>query len=192
VSDVLRNPSDVKINGRQDMPEPLYEGSGAGPAGPGPGVPEEVRPGAVGGQAKAGRPAEKGRRRGRETSPRQAQLTVRFSAGEAAAVAEAAQRAGLTVTGFTATASLAAARGLPAPRAVVSRQQLAVRAQLVEAMAARTELRRLGTNVNQAVRVANTTGAVPPRLLALAAQVEAAVSAVTDVIADLAGRSGSV
>lgn len=116
-------------------------------------------------------------------------MNLRVSEEEAAELITAAERAGLTVTGYAAAAALAAAVGQPAPRAAVSRRQLAAREHLVEAMAARTELRKLATNVNQAARVANTTGTVPPWLAALAARTSAAVTSVETSIAAIAGRA---
>ena len=67
----------------------------------------------------------------------------------------AAGRAGLTPSGFVGAAALAAARGVAVPG--VSGE----RAALAELMAARVQVRRFGTNVNQAVAALNASGEAP-------------------------------
>jgi hypothetical protein len=74
---------------------------------------------------------------------------------EYAAVELAAGRAGLTPTGFVATAALAAARGTVPPVPSQTRQALA------ELMDVRAQVRRVGGNVNEAVAQFNSTGQAP-------------------------------
>ena len=87
-------------------------------------------------------------------------ITLRLSDEEHAAVAAAAQLAGLTLAGYGARAALAAARGGEPPT------QAPLRDALAELMLARTQVRRFGTNVNQAVAALHATGSPPPALLA--------------------------
>ncbi len=82
-------------------------------------------------------------------------ITVRLDDTELAAIELAAGRAGLTPTGYVGAVALAAARGTVPPAPSQTRQALA------ELMAARTQLRRFGTNVNQAVAALHTTGESP-------------------------------
>ena len=82
-------------------------------------------------------------------------ITVRLEYTELAAIELAAGRAGLTPTGYVGAVALAAARGT-VPSAPSATQQA-----LAEPMAARTQLRRFGTNVNQAVAALHTTGESP-------------------------------
>lgn len=85
-------------------------------------------------------------------------MLLRYSDEEYGAVAEAAQAAGLTPSGYAAEAALAAAHGLEAPATAPLREAL------LELMAARGQVRRFGVNVNQAVRELNATGEAPPWL----------------------------
>lgn len=102
------------------------------------------------------------RRHGRDRTHvlpgRRRSVLLRYSDEEYAAVVAAAQAAGLTPTGYAAEAALAAARGLEAPSV------LPLREALVELMAARGLVRRIGVNVNQAVRQLHATGDAPPWL----------------------------
>ncbi len=82
-------------------------------------------------------------------------VSVRYTDTEYTHLAEAAERAGLTATSFLAEAGLTAARSTAAPASSP------VRELLVELIAARTQLRRVGVNLNQAVRALHTTGAPP-------------------------------
>ena len=72
-------------------------------------------------------------------------VQVRFVEEEFAAIELTAGRAGLTPTGYVGAVAPAAARGT-VPSAPSATQQA-----LAELMAAWTQLRRFGTNVNQAV-----------------------------------------
>ena len=82
-------------------------------------------------------------------------VTVRLGEEEYAAVVLAAGRAGLTPSGFVGRAALAAAEGAALPG--VSGE----RAALAELMSARVQVRRFGTNVNQAVAALNASGEAP-------------------------------
>jgi ABC-type transporter Mla subunit MlaD len=80
--------------------------------------------------------------------------------------------------------ALAAARGTVPPTPSATRQALA------ELMAARTQLRRFGTNVNQAVAALNATGEAP-EWLALAVETTArAVRRVDEAAEALMRRRG--
>jgi hypothetical protein len=127
-------------------------------------------------------PARRGRDRDHLASGRRRRLFLRYSEGEFGEVAEAARRAGLTPTGYAAEAALAAARGGQSPRQEPWREALA------ELIDARTQVRRFGSNVNQAVRALNASGE-PPEGLNRAVDVTArAVEAVDRAAADLVRR----
>jgi hypothetical protein len=89
-------------------------------------------------------------------------LRVSYSDAELAAVRMGAAQAGLTLAGFVAAAALAAAQGQPPPAPPVSREAVAELAQ------AHRQVRRLGTNLNQAAAKLNS-GEVPPVWLERAA-----------------------
>jgi hypothetical protein len=80
---------------------------------------------------------------------------LRYDEHEYEAVRDAAQRVGLTPTGYAAMAALAAATGRPPPTPDPLREALA------EVLVARTQVRRFGVNVTQAVRELNSTGQAP-------------------------------
>jgi hypothetical protein len=80
---------------------------------------------------------------------------IRYDEAEYAAVCDAARKVGLTPTGYAAQVALAVATGTPPPAADPLRDAL------VELIAARTQVRRFGVNVNQAVRELNSTGQPP-------------------------------
>lgn len=82
-------------------------------------------------------------------------MNLRLSEGDYDALAEAAGTTGLTPAGFATEAALAAAGGEGMP------EHRAVRTLLVELMAARTQVRRYGVNVNQAVAQFHATGEAP-------------------------------
>jgi hypothetical protein len=86
---------------------------------------------------------------------RQRAVQVRFSEEEFAAIELAADRAGLTATGYVGAVTLASAGGTAAPTPARTQQAL------TELMAARAQIRRLGGNVNQAVAALNSTGEAP-------------------------------
>jgi hypothetical protein len=99
-----------------------------------------------------------GRRR-RRTSGRTYRLTLKFTAAEIAPVREAAAASGLTPTGYAASGAVALARGQVRP--LPSSMGEALR-ELVEA---RTQLRRFGVLVNQAVAALHSTGTPPASLM---------------------------
>jgi hypothetical protein len=100
----------------------------------------------------------RGRRR-RRTSGRTYRLTLKFTADEFAPVLEAASASGLTPTGYAAAGAVALARGQVRP--LPSSMGEALR-ELVEA---RTQLRRFGVLVNQAVVALHSTGSPPTGLM---------------------------
>jgi hypothetical protein len=108
-------------------------------------------------------------------------LRVSYSDAELAAVRAGAAQAGLTLAGFVAAAALAAAQGQPPPAPPVSREAVAELAQ------AHRQVRRLGTNLNQAAAKLNS-GQTPPvwleRAVALA---ERALTRVEAAAAQLNG-----
>jgi hypothetical protein len=92
------------------------------------------------------------RRRSRQAARRPRTVQFSLSEGEFAELSEAAARSGLARGAFAAEAALATARG---PQA---RVWSPLRAALAELMAAAGLVRRVGTNLNQAVARLNATG----------------------------------
>ena len=92
------------------------------------------------------------RRRTREAVPRPKVVQFSLTEGEFDDVSGAAERCGLARGAFAAEATLAAARGVQA------RQASPLREALGELMAAAGLVRRVGTNLNQAVARLNSTG----------------------------------
>ena len=89
-------------------------------------------------------------------SPRRGrQIKLRYTDAEYAAIARAARHAGLTPTGYAADAALAAATEAAAPTLAPWRSALQ------ELMQARNQVRRVGTNINQAARTINADGEAP-------------------------------
>ena len=127
-----------------------------------------------------------GRRAGRDREhlrpARARQVKLRLSEREFADLADAGRRAGLTPSGFAADAALAAARAEP------PRVDEPWRRALAEVMAARTQVRRFGTNVNQAVRVLNATGDPPDWLDVAVARTTRAVESLDAAAAGLAAQ----
>jgi len=99
---------------------------------------------------------------------RRFEVKALFDDSEATAVRAAAALAGLTPSGYVATAAVSAAR--PATNAAVgSPVVVGDRAVLAELLAARTAVRRYAVNVNQAVVLLRTTGGGEPVWLRSAA-----------------------
>jgi len=100
---------------------------------------------------------------------RRFEVKALFDDSEATAVRAAAALAGLTPSGYVATAAVSAAR--PATNASVGSPVVvgADRAVLAELLAARTAVRRYAVNVNQAVVLLRTTGGGEPVWLRSAA-----------------------
>lgn len=107
-------------------------------------------------------------------STRTEQVRLRLTPEELALVREAAGRASLTVSGYAAEAALAAARGLEAPSLAPWREAL------TDLMLLRGQLRRIGSNLNQASRVLNSEGEAPVWLDRVVELVERRVQAVDD------------
>ena len=92
------------------------------------------------------------RRRSREAVPRPKVVQFSLTQAEFDEVSEAAARSGLARGAFAAEVTLAAARGTQARVASPLREALA------ELMSAAGLVRRIGTNLNQAVARLNATG----------------------------------
>jgi uncharacterized protein (DUF1778 family) len=96
-----------------------------------------------------------GRDRDHHSPRRGRQIKLRYTDTEYNAIAQAARHAGLTPTGYAADAALAAATEAAAPALAPWRTALQ------ELMEARNQVRRIGTNINQAARTLNTGGDEP-------------------------------
>jgi len=92
------------------------------------------------------------RRRSRQAVPRPKVVQFSLTVVEFDEVSSAAERCGLARGAFAAEATLAAARGVQARAASPLREALS------ELMAAAGLVRRIGTNLNQAVARLNSTG----------------------------------
>ncbi len=109
-------------------------------------------------------------------------MLLRLSEEEYQSLVDAAEGSGLTPTGFAAEAALAAA-GTPA--------QGPLREALVECMQSRTQLRKVGVNLNQGVAELHATGVAPVWLRRAVERVEAAVArndAATEEVAAMLRR----
>jgi hypothetical protein len=113
-----------------------------------------------------------GRDRTHLTPGRPRAVLLRYTDDEYAEVADAACCAGLTPSGYAAEAALAAASGQESPTLRPER------AALAELVRARGQVRKLGSNVNQAVRQLNAIGEAP-------AWLEQAVTAAMRAVAEL-------
>lgn len=161
---------------RRDMqrsPKPAPVGAGAGAVAAG--ILGAVRPGGVGGTARASAAAGRRRRGPRVVGQRQVRVGLRLSQDEAEELQQAADRTGLTLSGYAAAAALAAATRTAAPRAVPAADRHE-RELLGALVAGRFELAKVGNNLNQIARAANIDGAVlPAQLRDVLARVEAGV-----------------
>ena len=123
-----------------------------------------------------------GRDRNHHRPGRPRQIKVRYTHEEYATIASAARDTGLTPTGYVAETALATAQGNQTPSTAPWRTAL------LELIEARTQVRRIGTNINQAAAAINATGD-PPLWLGQAldlanravTHLEEAATAVTDV-----------
>ena len=115
-----------------------------------------------------------GRDRDHQFPGRPRQIKIRYTDTEYATIAQAAREAGLTPTGYAAEAALATARGTATPTTTPWR------VALLELADARTQLRRIGTNLNQATRAINTTGEPPQWLDRVLAMTERAITRLDD------------
>jgi uncharacterized protein (DUF1778 family) len=118
-----------------------------------------------------------GRDRRHLTPARPRQVKIRYTDDEYATLAAAARLAGLTPTGYAGEAALAAARDTAPPSTAPWRVALA------ELMAARGQVRRFGSNVNQAGRVLNALGEAPDWLDRAVTVTERAVARIDDAAA---------
>jgi hypothetical protein len=103
-------------------------------------------------------PGRSRRRRARDADGRR--LRLMFTPTERLEVDEAAESAGMSTSRFCAEAALASARGKPMVLSAAQDREALARLQR-QLFAARTEVGRFGTNVNQAVAALNTTGQAP-------------------------------
>jgi hypothetical protein len=124
------------------------------------------------------------RRRARQKTARGHAVFARFSDEEFAVVSVAAARAGVTPTSYVARSAVAVARGEVAP--LPSSTGEVVR----ELVAARTQLVRYGTLLNQAVAKLNATGVAGADLGVAVDRCAAAVATVRAATERL-GRSRS-
>jgi hypothetical protein len=123
--------------------------------------------------------------RGRSRGPgrdRAHRLPGRGRQVKLADVVAAATRSGLTRSGFSAEAALAAARGTRPPDSEPWREAL------TEVMAARAQVRRFGTNVNQAMRALHGNGEPPEWLDRAVALTSRAVEQLDGATAELCRR----
>jgi hypothetical protein len=122
----------------------------------------------------------RGRDRHHLTPGRPRQVKIRYTDDEYGDVAAAAAAAGLTPTGYAGEAALAAARDAASPSTAPWRRAL------LELMAARGQVRRFGSNVNQAVRTLNALGETPEWLASAVAITERAVTRLAEAAATVA------
>ncbi len=104
-------------------------------------------------------PAGKSRpvsRRGRAPSARPVQKTVRFGTDEFEAIARSAADMNVSPVSYVAMAAVASARGEDSPAA-----NAPLRDALIELMRSRTQVVKVGTNLNQLVRSMQSIGQVP-------------------------------
>jgi uncharacterized protein (DUF1778 family) len=125
------------------------------------------------------------RRRGREGLTEM--LRPRFTPDERGEVDAAAASAGMSTSRFCAEAALAAARGTPMLLSVAQDREALVRLQR-QLFAARTEVARFGTNVNQAVAALNATGEAPEWMGRAMARVGYSINQLDEVIAEVDRR----
>lgn len=121
-------------------------------------------------EARMGR---QGRRARRADAPRRHRVNLSLNDVERQAVEEAAATEGLSVGAFAAQAAVAVARGQITPIPTDDRERLA------ELVHARVALSRIGTNLNQLARAANSGASVP------AAQLDVVLDRVQRAVARL-------
>ena len=120
-----------------------------------------------------------GRDRDHQQPARPHQIKLRVSNDEYAAIAGAARNAGLTPSGYAAETALAAAAGADPPSSAGWRTALA---ELIEAC---TQVRRIGTNINQVAKIMNADGEQPVWLEHALAVTERAFNRLDDSAAAL-------
>lgn len=146
-----------------------------GPAGtvvplPQGGAEEEVLPAAV------------ARHRRHRFPGRTESVRARYDTEELAAVAAAADRAGLTTSGYVAAAALAAASGSEPPDSSGDRELLG------ELLQARLAVRRYAVNVNQGIAALNSGAGAPVWLERAVAGCDRAVSRLDELTVRLLQR----
>jgi len=120
------------------------------------------------------------RYRSQNRPSRERRVNLRLSDEEYATLCAAAGMVGLTAAGFATEAALALARGEGMP------EHRVLRSLLTELMAARTQVRRYGVNVNRAVAQFNATGVAPVWLVRAAAGADRGVALVEVVAGEVA------
>lgn len=118
-----------------------------------------------------------GARRPAGAVPRRRRTTVRWTDDEWAAIERAAAAVGLKPAAYVAAATEAAVEGTEGPRPDPAREAVG------ELLATRTQLVRVGTNLNQAVHRFHSTGDAPPWLEDTVDEVSEAVARVDEVTA---------
>jgi uncharacterized protein (DUF1778 family) len=126
-------------------------------------------------------------RRRREREGLTEMLRPRFTPGERGEVDTAAASAGMSTSRFCAEAALAAARGTPMVLSVAQDREALVRLQRQLFMAV-GEVKRFGTNVNQAVAALNATGEAPEWMGRAMTRVGYSINALDEVIAEVDRR----
>lgn len=109
-------------------------------------------------------------------------VRARYDTDELAAVAAAADRAGLTTSGYVAAAALAAASGSEPPDASGDRELLG------ELLQARLAVRRYAVNVNQGIAALNSGAGAPVWLERAVAGCDRAVSRLDELTVRLLQR----
>jgi hypothetical protein len=109
-------------------------------------------------------------------------VRARYDRDELAAVAAAAERAGLTTSGYVAAAALAAASGSEPPDASGDRELLG------ELLQARLAVRRYAVNVNQGIAALNSGAGAPVWLERAVAGCDRAVSRLDELTVRLLQR----
>lgn len=109
---------------------------------------------------------------------RAARVNVRLAGVELDAVRRAAALARLTVTGYVAASAVAAAQESAAPGAQARTTQTGQAVAALNSLAA--QVQRVGVNLNQLARYANTTGEVGAEVTAAAAAVTATLRRVDE------------
>ncbi len=127
-----------------------------------------------------GHAAARSRGRHHERPARTQRINLRLDDDEAARVAAAAARVGLTPAGFCAEAALGAASTGQIQGAEAAREELCE--VVAEMFAARTAVNRFGNNVNQAVAGLHSTGAAPVWLADATALCTRAVADLDDAV----------
>lgn len=114
---------------------------------------------------------------------RAARVNVRLAGVELDQVRQAAAQARLTVTGYVAASAVAAAQESAAPGAQARPSQTGQAVAALNGLAA--QVQRVGVNLNQLARYANTTGEVGAEVTAAAAAVTATLRRVDEATVQL-------